>query len=613
MMASPYQRVQQSLSVNKTPIYVYPSPSFSEDKRIRVESNDYWRLNNLLVNLRFTHVGQQYNPMYEGMFNMRAYDKLQKRIADRRVYQLHTHPLLQKRFEVWDAARQENLKIKELEDYPLADDYFKSNDLWNYQRGGARFAYQAKKCLILDQPGTGKTIEAAAAYQQAVDFDNCKKLLVICPAAVRTNWKMELIKWTKTPEDHIFVADSLSSDDRLLLIMAAKYPSWNGILIINWETIRLPVIKDYLAESNFDMIIADEVHRARSLRTSKQAKSFINITAPRQIGLSGTPVVNKADDLFPLVHWLYPDQYDDQANFQEDFVEDPQRVVRRARAAEPMGEVMKLELDYFTIRRLKKDVLKDLPEKIYSDIAIELYPKQRKLYNKMRDELIIELASGDIVEAPIAIVKLNRLKQIAVSPAAIPAVHDHALSEETLSMDWSAKLDWIIEFLEDSEDKKIVVFSQYDSIIRLLEHRFKKSKELQARGSKYVFACSQKHINGGPNQKDIKVLEQAFWDDPKISCWMGTLKTGGEGINLQCSDTVVLIDLWWNEAMMIQAEDRVHRNGQTNNVTIYNLYAQKTVEQYIQEMIRDKKNVSDTMIDTKSILAMLIRDKQENS
>lgn len=609
-MISDYQsRYRQTFNpYQKTKVWVYPSPSFKEDFRIRLDSTDFTRLNNLLINLRFTR--RVNSTSYDGMFNMRSFDKLLKRAEERKVYELHVHPMLQNRFDTWDKQRQENLSIKQMEDYPLGDDYFRASDLRNYQRVGGRFAYIAKKVLILDEPGTGKTIEAATAIQQAWDFANVRKILIICPAAVRTNWKAELLRWTQIPKENIFVADSNLANDRLLYIMAATYSSFEGVIIINWETVRLQMIKDYLRASNYDMIVADEIHRARNIK-SKQSKVFIDLKAPRQIGLTGTPVVNKAEDLFPLVNWLYPDQYDDPINFQEDFVEDPRTKVRKARANDPMGETMKLELDYFTIRREKKDILKDLPEKSYNDVAVELFPKQRKLYNKMRDELIMKLENGDIVEATIALTKIMRLKQIAISPACIPAVQESTLSETTLAMDTSAKLDWVINFLEETDDKKIVVFSQYDAVIRLLEHRILKEKFWKYNQFKYAFACSRKHLNG-TTVKDIKTLEEAFWNDPKLKCWIGTIKTGGEGINLHCSDTVVIIDQWWNAAMMQQAEDRVHRYGQKNPVTIYNLYAQNTIEQYIQELIRSKQDVSDMMIRTDKLLEMLRKDQREN-
>lgn len=617
-------------------VNVYP---LRDSHRIAVDTNsayDYDRLENLLWALRFNRKQMQLG--YEGNFNYRNLAKMLYRSQHEYEgqYDIAVHPLIQERYDRWEAKRQALARISRNTDLNLADDYFRAEYLWPFQRVDAKFAYEAKKALLFHEMGAGKTIITAAALEMARKFDGVRKVLIICPSAVRTNWKQELIKWTTIPSfiddtgradsHHIIVANAATSADRMWPVLQAVLTDAEHILIINWETLRIPWFDQFLISNapNFDMIIADEAHRVRNLKTSVTAQNFIRMHAKYQFALTGTSVVNYPEDMFALIHWMYPDQYDNYDVFSEDFVERPRKALRKA-STQVIVEKIDLELDYMMVRREKEDVMPWLPKKRVDPIYVSLYPKQRIIYEQMRDELITVLSGDNVVDAPIKLTQIMRLKQIAISPAAILLSPKYSLTNKAMDVsdpivqkaDESPKLDYCIDWIESMGDDKVVIFSQFEGVIKLLEHRLLKLQEYKNKELRYCYVTGDsKHISGHEVKDDrekgldaIKVLETAFQEDPDVRVWLGTIKTGGEGITLTAACNLISIDQWWNAATMNQGDDRLHRGGQERPVRIHRLIAHDTVELEILELIAKKELSFSEMVRTGKLLEILLKDK----
>lgn len=640
--------------------------------RMRLEGTNYYRVERLIDNLRFRRF--ETDRRFEGDFNYRTLTKINQRVRQHEdLYHLHVHPYIQKKFDHWDSERQRIRKIKNLYYLDAADefyqDYSKSDLQWSFQGVDSKFAVEAQNALILDDPGLGKTIIAAAAFDVLRRTKQIKKTLVICPSAVSTNWKDELLRWAPTfpqqlnevtgqrESQQIVVAnDHYTTADRLPGILLILHTDMESILIVNWETIRLPVIGQMIQDMAWDLVIADEAHRARNIRASKQAKAFQEIHGTYQWALTGTAIVNYPEDLFALVHWLYPTQYPDYDVFSEDFVDEARRKVRMAKKyseandqekSKLIVEKIDLELDFLMTKRDKRQIIvcqeckyvgnkyridetkcprcygikirEFLKEPRKEKIRVDLYPKQRAIYEKMRDNLIMMLESGELVEAPNRLTEIARLKQIALSPAVIPATKElkTGLTSDTLKMDISAKFDWIINYIQEQlEDEKLVIFSQYESSIKLLEHRTLQLNSYKNQELGYVYACNptRRYVNYKQIQKyrDVKILETAFQQDPNVRLWEGTLKTGGEGITLTAAHRLIRTDKWWNRAAHDQGDARIDRGGQTEVPILMELEAADTIEQWINELIDEKNMQMNDVMSVDTLVEILRKDRKRS-
>jgi len=626
-----------------TRVNIYPNIKHPE--RMRVDTtrmSDYWKIQSLLWGLRFTE--KRIGGFWEGDFNYRSLLKINEAARDRLhdEYDLSVFPTIKDKYDKWIQRRNELLAIKRQQDINIADDYFKAKDLWEFQRVDAKFGLEAKRALLLESMGTGKTVISSAIVEMARKFRGVKKVLIICPSAVRTNWKVELLRWTTIPtyekhftngfgepdikidSHHILVADAMQSDRRMPLLIATQVSEAETYLIINWETIRLPWFREYLASSHFDMIIADEAHRARNIAKSSTAQAFQELDAEYKYALTGTAIVNYPEDLYALVHWLHPDQYPSWQYFSEDFVQRPKAALRRASAktkAKMVEEKLDLELDYMMVRRNKEDVMKWLPKKRETNQYVSLYTDQRRMYNQMRDNLIAILEKNEadpqaskFVTANIKLAQIMRLKQIAISPALVVMKKEGngIVTPEIAKLDNSPKLDFIEEWIEQNPDEKLVIFSQYADAIKLLEYRLLKNNPLYRNAQcGYAFATSERKSVWDKKYNDLKIIETAFQEDDRVKLFMGTLGTGGEGITLTAACNLIMIDQWWNAAKMNQGSDRIHRGGQTRPVLVQKLVAIDTIEESILQLIAQKQMQANEILDTHFLLKLLKADREK--
>lgn len=344
-----------------------------------------------------------------------------------------------------------------------------------------------------------------------------------------------------------------------------------GILICNWAGLKPN--REYLLDIVWDHIIADEAHYAKN-RKAERTKALKYIRAKTKRGLTGTPVINRPDELWSLLNWLKPKEYSSYWKFFNRYVHWTKHYLGFREVHGPINlEELRDKIKPLYIRRLKSDVLKELPDKYYTDVPVELTKQQRTAYEDMRKDSLAWVGSQDdeALPAPTVLAKLTRLRQFAVTYCSVDE-DGHAHMTEP-----SAKLDALIEIIEDT-DEPIVVFDQFKQSIMLASERLD-NKDIDHR----VITGDVPH-----DQREEAIRD--FQMDRDVRVILLTMQTGGAGITLHRASTAVFLSRSWSPAVNEQAEDRLHRIGQKAAVQIITLTAKDTVDSVVEEALERKKS-----------------------
>lgn len=312
-------------------------------------------------------------------------------------------------------------------------------------------------------------------------------------------------------------------------------------------------------------IIADECQRAKN-RKAKQTVALKKLKhVEYKTAMSGTPLVNEPAELWSVLNWLYPKVFTSYWRFFKDYVDYKKNVQGYFEVLGPKNlDHLHEMMEDFYVRRRKADVMKDLPDKYYTPMYVDLEPKQRRAYDQMKKDLIAWVGEHqhEPLVAPVVISQLMRLQQFALGYLEWNEDKGGWVMAEP-----SAKLDALMELIDDNPDETFLVFSQFKSPLTLLKRR------LDKKGIKY----------GSITGDDSAAERQDAIDrlaDGRARIVVGTIGAGGVGIDgLQraCS-TVVFLDRAWSPASNIQAEDRLHRGGQDNAVQVIDIIARNTVD-----------------------------------
>jgi len=463
--------------------------------------------------------------------------------------------------------KQERLEEKEKEDAKLKTDL--KQTLYPYQRVGVSFLSKAGSAILGDDMGLGKTLQALAT----VDEIGAQKVLIVCPNTLKGVWAKEIDKFL-SGEEYAIVDGGKKK--KLNQIKAGK-----RFTIINYEAIRqkekeLTEEGKELAKKDWDVIIFDEAHRIKN-RKAQQTKACLKVAkkAKRVYHLTGTPIMNKPYEIWTLLNAINPDKYTSFWRFVDLYCEKWHNgwgwEIGKAKNPEEFREF----LAPIMLRRKKEDVLDDLPSKTTQQIPVQLKPKERKLYNQMRDEMVAELSEKDSVSAPVIIAQITRLKQICVS--------SELLKEKKKSWN-SKKIETLLDIISDSNGQGIVVFSQFKEAIKLV------SKALENKGIGYSI------LTGDSNQKQRERAIESF-QKGETKVFLTTIQAGGQGITLTAGSIAVFLDKHWTPAINNQAVDRIYRIGQEKPVTIYELFAEDTIEQWIEELLEEKSEIFKQLIE----------------
>ena len=435
-------------------------------------------------------------------------------------------------------------------------------DLRPYQKDGFDFLAHLAQIklggILADDMGLGKTLQTLTwlAWLKQRNSKNPKPSLVICPASVLHNWRREAEKFT--PDMKVLVLESGQARHNL-----RKQIPQHDLIVTNYALLRRDL--EELQKFAFRAVILDEAQFIKN-PGAQVTHSVKQLKCEHKMALTGTPLENRLLDLWSIVDFIQPGYLGTQEQFLETYeprgenAESEQRIARKRLSA---------KLRPLLLRRLKKHVAKDLPDRIEERRDCPLGDEQRKLYlaelRRSREQVMKAVETQGLNKSKMHVLAaLTRLRQVCCHPALVGS--DTA----------SGKTETLFELLDPliTDGQKVLVFSQFVQMLQLLE------KECAVRNI-------HTHILTGQT-KDRQEVVNAFQADSKAGVFLLSLRAAGTGLNLTNASYVVLYDPWWNPAVEAQAIDRSHRIGQTQTVNAYRLIAPGTVEEKIWELQQNK-------------------------
>jgi len=411
----------------------------------------------------------------------------------------------------------------------------------------------------------GKTLQILA-HLNALPRAERTPTLVICPTSVVFNWAAEAAKFTP--------------DLRVLLLHGARrkelFPqiAHHDLIITSYALVRRD--SEQYAGFQFDTVILDEAQHIKN-RQTQNAQAVKSIKSKHRIVLTGTPLENSVLDLWSIYDFLMPGYLGSAQDFRDRY----EQAITRDRNAEAQSRLSR-RLRPFLLRRLKREVASDLPEKIEQVSYCELNDDQRALYRQLleagRREILDAVGTNGLAKSRMLVLTtLLRLRQICCDPRLLklePTGEDSAEKPAELT---SGKTELFSELLEEIIDggHRALVFSQFTTMLGLLRD------QLAANNIEYCY------LDG--STKDRAEVVEKFQRNQQIPIFLISLKAGGTGLNLTGADTVIHFDPWWNPAVEAQATDRAHRIGQKRVVTSYKLITRDTVEEKILNLQTRKR------------------------
>ncbi|PLT28887.1 DEAD/DEAH box helicase [Peribacillus deserti] len=447
---------------------------------------------------------------------------------------------------------------------PILRDYQKKGYYWmktiaHYGFGG----------ILADDMGLGKTLQSITFILSVLSEIRESKLpaLIICPSSLTYNWLSEFMKFA--PDVQAVVMDGNKTERNEL----QKNLKDIDVVITSYPLIRRD--SRWFEKQTFHTVFFDEAQSFKNPAT-QTAKLVKQVIADHRFALTGTPVENSLEELWSIFHVVFPQLFKgikDYSNLSRKTI---------ARRIKP-----------FLLRRMKEDVLSELPEKIESIASAELLPEQKKLYaaylSKLRHDTLKHLDKDTLRKNRIKILAgLTRLRQICCHPALFVDGYQGS----------SAKFEQLMQILKDSRQsgRRILIFSQFTKMLQLI------GREAARRGHTYFYL-------DGQTSSEMRVDLCDRFNAGEQDLFLISLKAGGTGLNLTGADTVVLYDIWWNPAVDQQAADRAYRIGQTNAVEVIKLVARGTIEEKIDELQEKKKHLVQEIIGSKDKRASTLTEE----
>lgn len=451
-------------------------------------------------------------------------------------------------------------------------------EFYPHQITGIRTMARMSNFLLADEMGLGKSLQALTVA--AIDFElgSASRVIVIAPASLKWNWQDEIEKFT------YFTSIVLDGTPAQRNRQLDEFISTGcQVLITNYEQ-----IKAHLNEINrmgFNIAIYDEAHYLKNFK-SQRTKACLALNCERHFLLTGSPLLNQVNELWPLLHRVDPVTYNDYWRFVNRYA-----IFGGYKDKQIVGSKNKQELStglaQLMIRRLKKDVL-DLPDKQYIVETLDLHPLQRTLYDEANEELQITIPDNPTpMDMENALTKYLRLKQVSNTAAEIQGYDDVSTKLDRLE-------DMALEIClpsTDSPGEPLVVFTQ-----------FRKTQEcIVNRLSKLGLTC---FTLNGDTPKDQRAEVVRTWGDNvdahgRRAVLVAMLQVAGVGLNMTQANKCIFVDRLYVPKLNEQAEDRLHRIGadKTRPIQIYVLVCRKTVEQRIEQILRQKRKLFDSLVE----------------
>ncbi|AWB45729.1 helicase SNF [Paenibacillus sp. CAA11] len=435
--------------------------------------------------------------------------------------------------------------------------------LRDYQKRGFRWLKTLARYrfggILADDMGLGKTLQSIAYIvseweeTEEISGDGRLPVLIVAPASLVYNWENEFKKFA--PELQVRVAAG-SKQERTHQAAAEA-----DVIITSYPALRRD--SDIYDNMKFSTMILDEAQAFKN-HTTQTAMSVKRIQAGRRFALTGTPIENSLDELWSIFDVIFPGLFTGRQAFKDMPRDTLARLVRP-----------------FILRRLKSQVLRELPEKIETVCQSELTSEQKKLYaaylSSFKKQTLKDLESEGFQKSRMKILAgITRLRQICCHPSLFEASYQGS----------SGKLEQLSEIVEEclASGKRLLIFSQFTGMLQMIRG------ELTQRNIPTFYLDGQT-----PSRERVELCSR--FNDGENDIFLISLKAGGTGLNLTGADTVVLYDLWWNPAVEEQAAGRAHRLGQKRTVQIIRLIAQGTIEDKMLELQQRKRNLIHEVID----------------
>lgn len=441
--------------------------------------------------------------------------------------------------------------------------------LRDYQKEGVQWLYTITKCgfggILADEMGLGKSLQTIYYLQELLKENKESKFLIICPTALVYNWENEFQKFAQNLKFKVF---SGNKNNRKKAIEAYK----GNIYITSYGLLR----EDFALYQNmkFESMIIDEAQNIKN-PSAGITKSVKSISSNTKIALTGTPIENSIVELWSIFDFIMPGFLSSLIKFQKKY-----QIKEFDEKTNRLLENLKEQVRPFILRRLKKDVIQDLPDKIENNIYIDLSEEQKTIY--AAEVINVEEQVNEMIEQSgfqknkMMILKLlTRLRQICIDPSLIIDNYKGGC----------AKLESLIGIIKEvsASGHKILLFTSFKTALEKVKQMLEEEN------------ISSYTIAGDVPSKKRQMLVDAFNKD-NTQVFLIMLKSGGTGLNLTSADVVIHLDLWWNPQAESQATDRTHRIGQTKNVTVMKLICKGTIEERILELQEKKKVLSNKIL-----------------
>jgi SNF2 family DNA or RNA helicase len=513
-------------------------------------------------------------------------------------------------------------ELRELETYDGDE------ELFPHQRAGVAFLATAKRALLADEPGLGKTAQGIRALKRIKDNGGeVFPLLIVCPNTLKKNWAREFTMWWPEVTTQVIKGSSAQRNKQLT--------NEADVYIINWESLRshsrlapygsvslarcvecgghnekvstnkCEVHKRELNEIDFKSVIADEIHRSKDPK-SKQSRALWAATGDADIrfALTGTPIANNVVDLWSILHWISPKDWPSKTKWIDRMVD----IMLNAFGGMIVIGVKPTMQDEFyksvnpVMRRmLKKVVLPHLPPVIKERRDVEMSTKQKKAYDQMRDTMIAELSDGSALTAPSVLTQTIRLLQFASSFAEVSVDEITGESKVTLA-DPSCKVDALMDDIKNGDfgDDSVAVCAVSRQLINILSAAMTKAKIPHG-------------LITGDQDEDQRQQAIDDFQSGKIKWILFTAQAGGVGVTLTAASRLVMLQRPWSLVDYKQALDRVHRIGSEihESIVITDYVTDGTIEERVIQVLETKSDNFEQIVRDKDQLLKLLKDDKE--
>jgi SNF2 family DNA or RNA helicase len=501
------------------------------------------------------------------------------------------------------------------------------DDLFPHQRAGVQFLATARRALLADEPGLGKTAQTIRALKRMHDGgEEVFPALVVCPNTLKKNWKREFGMWWS--DVNVEVIKGSAAQRR------KQFEAGADVYVINWESLRshsrlapygsvalarcsgcgghdekvsenrCEVHKRELNDIDFRAVVADEIHRSKYTK-SKQTRALWAATGDADIrfALTGTPIANNVLDLWPILHWLSPSEWPSKTRWIDRMVD---IMLNAFGGMMVLGVKPHMEQEFYAAinprmrRMLKKRVLPWLPPVLRERRDVEMSTKQKKAYQQMRDSMIAEL-ENDYLTAPSPLTQTTRLLQFASSYANIEI--DEITGEIQVKLaDPSCKVDALMDDIKNGDfgDDSVAVSAVSRQLIELLSAEMTKAK------------IPHGLITGAQNEDERQQAVDDF-QSGKIKWILFTAQAGGVGITLTAARRLVMLQRPWSLVDYKQVLDRVHRIGSEihDSIVIMDYVTDGTIEERVIQVLDSKADNFEQVVRDKDQLLRMLKDDKE--